>query len=225
MNAVQHRPRTPSIQPRTQDGDEEMSTRRHSRLRAGLTALVLVAELAHLAWEHLHGGIVTHHLLTRADLPAISNAWGVVLLPALTWFTSGRVARRVTRHSRGEGTASRLPPGLITGFVGSLVIGIVLSAAFSNGYETVASSLFLGMFVLAVLLRVYRPESLLGFVLGMTFAFGAVLPMLIGSLVAAISAVVHLGIRPLLVRLWTRFRPGVGREHGSVDDDSLGSRS
>jgi hypothetical protein len=223
MNALQHRPRTPAVQPRTRDGD--MSTRQHPRLRVGLTAAVLVAELGQLAWEHLHGGIVSHHLLNSADLPAISNAWGMVLLPALTWFASGRVEKRVARHSGGEGTTSGLRSSVITGFVASLLFGILLSVAFSNGYETVASSLFLGTFVLAVLLPVYRSESLLGFVLGMTFAFGAVLPMLIGSVVAAVSAVVHLGIRPLLVRLWNRRTPAGGRKHGSVDDGSLGSRS
>jgi hypothetical protein len=206
MNTVQHHPRTPSVQRRIQGSDEDVSTRPHLRLRVGITALVLVAELAHLAWEHLNGGIVSHNLLDHADLPAISNAWGMVLLPALAWFASGRVEKRVARHSRGEGTASRLPSSVITGFVSSLSLGILLSVAFSNGYETMASSLFLGTFVLAVLLRVYRAEYLLGFVLGMTLVFGAVLPTLIGSVIAAVSAVVHLGIRPLLMRLWNRFR-------------------
>lgn len=204
MNTVQHHPRTPSVQPQTQGGDEDRRARPYLRLRASITASVLVAELAHLAWEHLNGGIVSHNLLDRADLPAISNAWGMVLLPALAWFASGRVQERVARDSRTEGAARRLPTGVITGFVGSLSLGILLSVAFSNGYETMASSLFLGMFGLAVLLRVYRSEYLLGFVLGMTFVFGAVLPTLIGSLVASVSAVVHLGIRPLLARLWNR---------------------
>ena len=65
----------------------------------------------------------------------------------------------------------------------------------------------MGMFVLAVLLRVYRAECLLGFVIGMTFTFGAVLPALIGSIVSGVSAVVHLVLRPLLAGLWNRLRP------------------
>jgi hypothetical protein len=223
MNAVQHRPRTPSVQRRTPNG--EISTRQHPQLRVGITAAVLVAELAHLGWEHLHGGIVSHHLLNSADLPAISNAWGIVLLPALTWFASGRVEKRVARHSGAEGTTSGLQSTVFTGFFASLLLGVLLSVAFSNGYETVASSLFLVMFVLAVLLRVYRAEYLLGFVLGMTFAFGAVLPTLVGSIIAAVSAVVHLGIRPLLVWLGDRFRTAAGRKDGSVDDASLDFRS
>ena len=207
MNSVEHHRHTPSVQSRTQGSDKDMSPRPHLRLRVGITALVLVAELAHLAWEHLNGGIVSHNLLDRADLPAISNAWGILVLPALAGFASGRVENRVARRSAVDGTACGPPWSLITGFVGSLSLGILLSVAFSNDYETMASSLFLGMFALALLVRVYRAEYLLGFVVGMTFVFGAVLPTLIGSVIAAVSAVVHLGIRPFVVRLWDRF-PG-----------------
>ena len=57
-----------------------------TRARRTITVLVALAELGHLAWEHFHGGVVSHHLLNRADLPAISNAWGAVFLPALAWF-------------------------------------------------------------------------------------------------------------------------------------------
>lgn len=183
-----------------------MSTPQYSRLRLAVTALAMFAELAHLAWEHFNGGVVSHHLLNRADLPAVSNWWGMILLPALTWLASGRVGKRVALHTATTGATSRLPLSAIAGFAGAMLFGILLSAAFTHGYETAASSLFLGMFVAALLLRVYRAECLLGFVLGMTFTFGAVLPTLIGLIIAAVSALVHLMIRPLLVRLRNRFR-------------------
>jgi len=183
-----------------------MSTREYSRLRVIFTALVMMAELAHLAWEYFNGGVVSHHLLARSDLPAVSNWWGLVLLPALAWFATGRVGKRMASRSSASDAASTLPMNVIVGLVAALLLGALLSFAFTQGYESMASSLFVGMFVLAVLLRVYRAECLLGFVLGMTFTFGAVLPTLIGSLIAAVSAIVHLGIRPLLARLWRRFK-------------------
>ena len=71
-----------------------MTDLRRSRARGTITVLVALAELAHLAWEHLHGGVASHHLLNRADLPAISNAWGALFLPALAWVLSGPVIRR-----------------------------------------------------------------------------------------------------------------------------------
>ena len=58
---------------------------------------------------------------------------------------------------------------VVAGFVGALLFGILLSVSFTNDYETIASYLFRGMFLLALLLPVYRAECVLGFVLGMTF--------------------------------------------------------
>ena len=43
------------------------------RTRLLFTGVILLAELALLAWEHTHGGIQSHHILHRADLPAVSN--------------------------------------------------------------------------------------------------------------------------------------------------------
>jgi hypothetical protein len=82
----------------------------------------------------------------------------------------------------------------------------LLSVSFASGHENISSFLFQGMILLAVILPVYRAECVLGFVLGMTFTFGAILPTAIGSLLAAFSAAIHLVVWPLLVRLWAWFR-------------------
>ncbi|MBA3468132.1 MAG: hypothetical protein H0T53_00680 [Herpetosiphonaceae bacterium] len=183
-----------------------MITQHISRWRAGLTAFVILAELAHLAWEHFNGGVLSHHILNSSDLPAISNWWGLLALPVLTWILTGRVQRRVALQSAGSADAVTLPKQVIAGLLGALLFGILLSVAFTNNYETIAATLFLGMFGLALLLPVYRAECVLGFVLGMTFTFGVVIPLVIGSVLAAISAVAQLYVRPLLGRLRKRFR-------------------
>lgn len=182
-----------------------MSEPQLPRLRPYLTGAVTLGEVAHLAWEHFKGGVRIHHILHRADMPAISNWWGLLLLPALTWFLTDRIQRRVALHSGGKEPASRLPVSVVSGLVGSLLFGILLSASFANGYQTLASYLGQGVFLLALLLPVYRAECVLGFVLGMTFTFGAVLPTLFGSMLGAVSAVTHLYVRPVLVRLWARW--------------------
>lgn len=176
------------------------------RLRLLLTVLVTLAELVRLTWEHFNGGVQSHHILNRSDIPAISNWWGVLLLPALTWFLTGRIQKRVALHSGAQEAALKLHVSIVAGFVGALLFGILLSASFINGYETIASYLFLGMFLLALLLPVYRAECILGFVLGMTFVFGAVIPTVVGSVIAALSAVMRLYVRPGLARLWTWFK-------------------
>lgn len=135
-----------------------MNARDNSCVRLWLTLAVVVAECAHLAWEISNGGIVSHHVLDRVDLRAISNALGLLLLPALTWCLSGLALRRVGATLTGTGSLSGMPSGVIVGFAGALMLGIALSACFSNGYETADSFLFFGMFVLALLLRVYRAE-------------------------------------------------------------------
>lgn len=183
-----------------------MSERRLPRSRLYLTASVMLAELAHLTWEHFNGGVQSHHILNRSDMPAISNWLGILLLPALTWFLTGRIRRRIALRSGAKEAASTLPAGVIAGFVGSLLFGILLSISFTNNLETVASYLFLGMFLLALLLPVYRAECVLGFILGMAFVFGAVIPAVVGSVIAALSAVIHLCVRPGVARLWTRLK-------------------
>ena len=151
--------------------------------RLMLTALALVFELAHLSWEYAHGGVLAHHLLNRAALPAISNWWGILLIPALTWYLVSRMQRRLAQ--RGASTRA-----VLAGFLASLAYGAALALAFSMGQELV-TYLFLGLFVMALLAPAYRAEYVLGFVLGMTLTFGAVLPTIIACVIAALSRLTH----------------------------------
>jgi len=182
-----------------------MSDQHRPGLRLSLTGLAMLGELAHVTWEHFNGGVISHHLLHRSDMPAISNGWGLLLVPALTWFLAGRIQRRIALHSGEEGAAAKLPVAVVTGFVGSLLFGILLAVSFTMHYESIVSYLFQAMLLLAVLLPVYRAECVLGFVLGMTFTFGAVLPTVVASAIGAGSAVLHLLLFPSLARIWHSF--------------------
>lgn len=164
--------------------------------RLTLAALVLVAESLHLAWEALHGGIVTHHLLYRADLPGVSNAWGLLLLPALAAWAAGRLpAADATRREW-------LP--VVTGFVLPLLLGAALALSFELHLQELTAVIFMGLLpLLALLLPAHRPESLLGFVLGMSWTFGAVLPTVIGGVIAALSWL----LRAFARRAWHAARP------------------
>jgi len=183
-----------------------MTDQRFVRLRLGLTLMATLAELANLAWEHLHGGVVSHHLLDRADLPSVSNGWSGLLIPVLVWFLIGRIQRRIARCSDREKAVSKLPLPVVVGFAVALLLGILIAVCFTHGYPTATSYLFLGMIVLALPLPGYRAECVLGFVLGMTLTFGAVLPTMVACVIALGSAAIHLGVRPLLVRLGNRFK-------------------
>lgn len=168
-------------------------THPRSRTLSTLFAVLLVA--AQLAWDHTHGGIPSHHFLQRADMPAISNGWGLLLLPALTWWLTGRILRRLAAHPAGLRVA-------IAGFAAALLFGIALSVGFEMRATSLTGALFVAMWLLAVGLPVYRAECVLGFVLGMSTTFGAVLPTLVAGVVAAVSALLHRLAYPLASRLW-----------------------
>jgi hypothetical protein len=46
-----------------------MSEQHRRQFRLILTGVVMVAELAHLTWEHFNGGVSSHHILHRSDMP------------------------------------------------------------------------------------------------------------------------------------------------------------
>ena len=221
--------------------------------RVAVTLAALVATIVQLSWEFFNGGVVSHHLLHRADLPAISNWWSLLLLPALTFYLVGRVLRRTTAATErylqgaiiaqkqtlaidlqgtpevqkttgvGEVAGEHAGAGLgmkampakkmltaktaaIAGFAGALLWGIALSLAFVTKHGSVASILFQSIFILVLVLPLYRAEYLLGFVLGMASTFGAVLPTAIGLMVVGLAAIVHLLFYPLLGRAYNRLK-------------------
>ena len=179
-----------------------MTEHESKRLRLAATGLVTLAYLADLLWQHLHGGVITHHLLQRADMPAISNWWGLLSLPVLTWFLIGRIQRRIAVQ-RSRGASTRLPIRVIAGFAAALLLGALLAVSFTYNVASMTEYVFDVILLLAVLLPVYRAECVLGFVLAMSITFGGVLPTLVATVLAAGSAVIHLLLRPLVVRLWT----------------------
>jgi len=174
-----------------------VNTAQRSSMRLLLTALVVAFELAHLGWELFHGGVDSHHILHRPDLPAISNWWGLVVLPGLAWFLSGRILSRTVRPSQAAGRLLHLPPRVLPRFLSSLLFGAVLAATFASGHETATSYLFLSMFPMALVFPAYLGEYVLGFVLGMTVTFGAVLPVVVALVFAGISAVLRFSLAKL----------------------------
>jgi hypothetical protein len=184
-----------------------MKENTYLKIRVYFTAIVTLAIGSLLAWSHYHGGVPSHHILARADMPSISNWWGGLLLPLLTWFLLYRVARRLTRTSDEKSNTSKLPINIVYGFGGALLFGILLSTFYTLGYTDIPGYMINGLFILALFFPIYRAECLLGFVLGMTFTFGAVLPTAVGSVFALIGAVLYLLVRSLLLKFVSAASP------------------
>ena len=169
------------------------------------TILAVVAyEIFHLSLEHFNGGVVSHHLLHEEDLPSISNLWGILILPFLTWFSFTRIKKRISIQTSSLPALEKIPKVVFMGFFGMLVVSIIQSIFFETGYQNftmylAAVVLFTGLFI-----PIYRVEYILGHVLGSSFIFGPVIP-LIGILVMGlISAISNLIVKPLILRLLGR---------------------
>jgi len=154
-----------------------------------------------LAWSHFHGGVPSHHFLQRKDMPAISNWWGAIWVPLLTWVSIYRMQQRLKKQEANGADTNKTLRNIVAGFLGSLVFGIVLATTFINGYQNITGYMAQSVLVLIFLVPIFRSEYLLGFVLGMTVTIGSVLPSLFAAVVGLVSAVVYNFVRPLLIRL------------------------
>lgn len=164
---------------------------RHIRVAA--TLLIAIATAALLTWQQLHDGVPAHSFLARDDMPSISNWWGLLTLPLLTWFALGNTERRV---AAGRTTA----PAALAGFVGAAMFGAILAITYTLGYADVPRIQVRVLPLIAIALPIYRAEYLLGFVVALSYTFGGVLPLVIGSVFASVGAALHLAPRWLLRR-------------------------
>ena len=181
-----------------------MNEKSFFKIRLYLTGTVTIAVWALLAWNYYHGGVPSHHIGANEDLPAISNGWGALLLPMLSWYLLYRIQKRVYGNKPGNAEVPTVLRHALYGFAGALLFGSLISACFTSGYADITGNLVLGLLPLALFFPLYRAECLLGFVIGMTFTFGAVLPTGFGTLLVLVSLVLYLIIRPAIVYILSK---------------------
>ena len=174
------------------------------KIRLSITAAVTLAIWSLLAWNHYHGGVPSHHILAREDLPSFSNWWGGILIPMLTWFLTFRIQKRLIREANNAVTEVQQKVWLP--FFAALLFGILLSVSFALRVSGLPGYMMLSVFALALFFPVYRSEYLLGFILGLVYTFGGVLPILIGSILILGAVVIHKLIRPAFMFVWNRLR-------------------
>ncbi len=163
--------------------------------RLYFTGLVSIGIWALLIWNHYHGGVPSHHLLQQENLPKISNWWGGLLLPLLTFFLTYRIQNRLFRNNDNKSKPLKISIKYTYRFIFALVFGILLSVFFALGHSNLSVYLMYGLFLLALFFPIYRAESFLGFIIGMTFSFGAVLPTIVGAIFVLIGALLYQYVR------------------------------
>lgn len=161
-----------------------MSSSRTVVLIIPLAAAAFAAAL--VGYEYFHGGVETHHILHRADLPGFSNWLSLLVLPLLGVILAVRI-----RSEQVDRAGGGLAPALAAGIAGSLAYGAALAASFHFGLEQVSLVLFLGLFLCSIALPVHRAEYIFGFVVGMTVTFGSVIPLAFALFFAAVSFAIH----------------------------------
>lgn len=175
-----------------------------TKIKACIVGVVTFLIFSFLIWEHFHGGVTSHHLLHQQDLPSISNWWSGILLPILTWFLLSRIEKRLDKKISQTKQTNNAVSTVFWLFITGLVFGILLSTSFTNEYKPFLDNVLYVIIILSFIIPVYYSEFILGFILGMTYTFGAVIPTVFILTVAVIGLVVYRIIRPIVLSLTTR---------------------
>lgn len=174
-------------------------------LRLRFVATLTLAYWALLAWQHFHDGVPAHSFAARDDMPAISNWWGALTIPVVSWALTGLIQGRLSAFGFDRHAADASLRGSAVAFAAALTYGAAMAMMFSlDRNSAVLDALFFALPVIGAVVPIFRPEFVLGFVLGMTYTFGPVLPLVVAFGVALVSGLLHVLTRPLVTRLRRR---------------------
>jgi hypothetical protein len=171
------------------------------KLRLIITVIISILILGLLIWDYFHDGVPSHHILDQKNLPAISNWWSGILLPILTWILLGKIKSRIENQTKIDSQYKSAITRVLVRFSIGLVFGIILSVSFINNYKPFLDNVLYLLLILSFIAPIFFSEFILGFVLGMTYTFGAILPTAFILIMAAIGFVIYRFIRPLIMKL------------------------
>lgn len=166
-----------------------------------LLTLISVAIWSLLIWQHFNGGVPSHSFMARKDMPSISNWWGALLLPLLTCFSLNRLKKRLFVGGNTAVSPNDLKVVLLFFLAGLLYAGAI-AFCFATDKKDINGILFPSLFLWALIFPLYQAEFFLGFVIGLTYTFGAILPTFIASVFAALSYVAHKFLYPLVMKIF-----------------------
>ena len=172
-----------------------------------LTLLVTLLIIGLLVWEHFHGGVPKHHILQRKELPEISNWWGGLLLPVLTWFLLGRVQKRIDKQLLIGPEPKHYRFQIISYFITGLCLAILLVIAFINNYTPFLENVPYIFLLLSLFIPIYFSEFILGFILGMSYTFGVILPTAFVLILTILGFLIYKFIRPIFVKIANKLFP------------------
>ncbi|MEX0275342.1 MAG: hypothetical protein AB3N16_13285 [Flavobacteriaceae bacterium] len=161
---------------------------------------VFVLALSHVLWDYFHGGVPEHYLLHRKDMPKFSNWWSVVTIPMFSCIALTVIRRKYQNEETGR---TPIPKKVLYGFICAFLLGTLETVLFYT-MEEFAGYPILSTFVVALFLPIHRVYFILGFVLGMTYGFGGVIPILAGVILMGIYVLEYEILRKGFLRLIRR---------------------
>ena len=172
-----------------------MKTQLNHKTRITITVIITLLIWGHIGWDYFHGGIPIHYVLQDKDLPGIPNWWGGIVLPIFTYFLLFRIHKRL---QVSDGKESLKQIGLR--FLAGLLFAISISVCFMNDIMIV--DYIMGVvFLMAFIFPIYKSEYFLGWVLGASFTFGAIIPIGFGSILCLLFFIIYqlvVGIKRLV---------------------------
>ena len=165
-----------------------------------ITSVLTIVIFGLLLWQYFHGAVPRHHILNRKDLPEISNWWGVLMIPVLTWLLLSKIEKRIHKQESMLPQAKNQNIKVGGLFLLGLVFGIALAISFINGYKPFLDNVLYIFLILSLIVPIYFSEFILGFVLGMTYTFGALLPTVFMLIIAGLGFLIYRFLRPLILR-------------------------
>lgn len=178
-----------------------MTDKQFKKLKYYVIAITILFVVGFLLWEHLNGGIVSHHLMHHSDYPSISNWWGLLILPFLAWLSTVRIEKRVTLQPSDAPVRAKILRFVLIGFFCMLVLSLVQSLSVIFGYGNVAMYLSLGLLLVGLFLPIYKAECIFGYVFGSIVFSGAIIPLIGILVIAGFSWFSHVCIKPLVFRV------------------------
>jgi len=176
-----------------------MTQKTFIQIRIYFIGIITIGIWSLLLWNHFHDGVLSHHILHREDLPSISNWWGGLLLPLLTLFLTYQIQKRIFNQNNDSKIQPSILRPVILGFFSALLFGLMLALFFTQWNPNVSGYMMYSLFLLALFFPIYRAECLLGFVIGMTYSIGVVLPTIAGSVLALIVFIIYKYVRTVIL--------------------------
>ena len=121
-----------------------LTQKTYKQIALFFTLFVTIAIFGLTLWDYFHGGVPGHHLLKRKDLPEISNWWGLISIPLVTYISLKKIEKRIN-FEIGFTNQIILRKHIVPLLI-AFVYGILIVIFSSTGNSSNSYSMFLILF-------------------------------------------------------------------------------